>query len=165
MTNVDDSFILRDLGQNDLGKLIELNKEIFAFELEKCESTSNMKFSESESGVRYFENAINKKEGFWGFGAAAEGDLVGYVILKQVPESDLEHRVGISQVQLHTISVTSRLRNKGVGRLLIEKAIESAREKKANRMKVTAYANNVRAINLYRSLGFFDLELTLERVL
>ena len=139
-----------------------LNLQIFEFELETCEPTSNLEYPFSEEGIEYFKKAASNEDGYSAIVADLSGQVVAYAILKEIPESELTHRIGVKQIQLHTLSVDKRHRDRGLGKQVLNQAIEIAKEKGANRLKVVAYAPNERARHLYRSSGFSELEVVHE---
>ena len=152
-------------GPNDWKVVQKLNLEIFQFELETAEPTSNLEFPFSDEGESYFKKACIGADGYSAF-LALHGDApVGYVIIRMIPSSEVTHRVDVRLAQLHTLSVTEGYRDKGIGRQLSEAAITAARSAGANRMKVVAYAKNERARHLYRDLGFVEHEISHEIII
>jgi ribosomal protein S18 acetylase RimI-like enzyme len=139
-----------------------LNLQIFQFELEHCEPTSNLEYPFSTEGEDYFKKAAQQGEGHVAIVAELEGAVVGYVIVKKIADSDLTHRVGVVQYQLHTLSVDKDHRDKGIGGALVEAAKAYAKDQGANRIKVVAYSGNDRADHLYKAKGFVVLETTYE---
>lgn len=83
-------------------------------------------------------------ENFFGFVAKSEGRLIGYIGVSSVFET----------ADLLLIAVEENYRKEGVGRRLIERAIEAAKVKNAERMMLEVYENNTAAKSLYLSAGF-----------
>jgi len=142
-----------------------LNLQIFEFELETCEPTSNLAYPFSPEGEEYFMKAAEQRDDHAAIVAELDGVVVGYAIVKTIPPSDLTHRVGVIQYQLHTLSVDKSHRDKGIGAVLVDAAKAFAKKRGANRIKVTAYAPNERAAHLYKKKGFIELEITYEATL
>lgn len=63
-----------------------------------------------------------------------------------------------SYLYIHDIIVESKYRNKGVGRKLMEKCIEIAKERKYCKVTLEVRDDNDNAKKLYESLGFKDTE-------
>ena len=139
-----------------------LNLEIFEFELENCEPTSNLDYPFSPEGEQYFKSAALQQDPYFAIVAVLDGNIVGYAIIKRIAASDLLHRVGVVQFQLHTLSVEKAHRNKGIGSELVDAAKAFAKERGANRLKVAAYARNKRADHVYKERGFVELEVIYE---
>ena len=146
----------------DWKRIQSLNLQIFEYELECCEPTSNLEYPFSLEGIKYFRTAAAQEDGHHGIIAEVEGEIVGYAILKEIAQEDLTHRVDVKQIQLHTLSVDESFRDKGIGSELVDFCVKFSGELGFNRMKVVAYAPNDRARHLYRKKGFSELEVTYE---
>ena len=66
-------------------------------------------------------------------------------------------RAAADEVELLLIVVDSLQRNHGIGRLLVKKVAEDARNRGATEMHLEVRENNVAARWLYQSLGFVDV--------
>lgn len=84
------------------------------------------------------------------FGAFCDGQLVGSAAVAWQSEfASSRHKV-----ILWGTFVSPRLRRRGLGRLLVERAIEHARAHAVRRVNLTMYLPNDAAERLYDSLGF-----------
>ena len=83
-------------------------------------------------------------ENFFGFVAKSDGKLIGYIGVSSVFET----------ADLLLIAVDENYRKAGVGRTLIERAVETAKSKNAERMMLEVYENNTAAKSAYLSAGF-----------
>ena len=81
---------------------------------------------------------------FFGFVAKSDGKLIGYIGVSSVFET----------ADLLLIAVDENYRKAGVGRTLIERAVETAKSKNAERMMLEVYENNTAAKSAYLSAGF-----------
>ncbi len=72
------------------------------------------------------------------------GAVVGYLCLMSLFE----------EAQVLNLAVAPEQRGRGVGRLLMERAVELAREKGAGYLALEVRSSNVAAIGLYESFGF-----------
>jgi ribosomal protein S18 acetylase RimI-like enzyme len=77
------------------------------------------------------------------FVAESAGGIVG--------ELSLHFRDGRSSFGM---AVAAGARRQGVGRELVHRALERARERNASSVEIEVYAHNVAALELYRSAGF-----------
>lgn len=76
--------------------------------------------------------------------AEVEGRIVGYVLFWFLPE----------EVDIHNIAVHPDFRRQGIGRLLLEQVIDSARRQERLRVTLDVRFSNAPAQNLYRNFGF-----------
>ena len=76
--------------------------------------------------------------------AEVDGRIVGYVLFWFLPE----------EVDIHNIAVHPDFRRQGIGRLLLEQVVDSARRQDRLRVTLDVRFSNAPAQNLYRSFGF-----------
>ena len=76
--------------------------------------------------------------------AEVDGRIVGYVLFWFLPE----------EVDIHNIAVHPDFRRQGIGRLLLEQVVDSARRQERLRVTLDVRFSNAPAQNLYRSFGF-----------
>lgn len=76
--------------------------------------------------------------------AEVDGRIVGYVLFWFLPE----------EVDIHNIAVHPDFRRQGIGRLLLEQVVDSARHQERLRVTLDVRFSNAPAQNLYRSFGF-----------
>ncbi|MEO1136703.1 MAG: GNAT family N-acetyltransferase [Pseudomonadota bacterium] len=153
---------IRDANPDDLEDIRELNRQIFEYEFEQCEKTSNVEYPDQHDGTKYYLQLVYRLDGFVAFVAEIHGKVVGYAGVRLVPDTELTHRNNVKLAQLHTLSVDKEFRNKGIGRALIDRSVAFAQKSGANRMRVIAYALNDRARHLYRAVGFTESEIVHE---
>lgn len=91
----------------------------------------------------HFQHEINAPHSF-PFVAEFDGKVAGYVCLMSLFE----------EAQILDIAVAPEQRGRGLGRFLMEKAFEVAREKGAELMALEVRESGAAAIGLYHSLGF-----------
>jgi len=91
----------------------------------------------------HFQHEIDSPHSF-PFIAEYDGRIAGYVCLMSLFE----------EAQILDIAVAVDQRGRGVGRHLMEKAFEVAREKDAEFMALEVRESGLAAIGLYESLGF-----------
>jgi diamine N-acetyltransferase len=84
--------------------------------------------------------------------AESEGGLLGYVQFGDVDVPGVEARPG--DQELHRVYVETALQGQGLGRELMNAALEHPRLAEAVRIYLTVWEKNERAIRLYERLGF-----------
>ncbi|MDY4040762.1 MAG: GNAT family N-acetyltransferase [Collinsella sp.] len=96
-------------------------------------------------------------------GACDDGSLAGAFVLngEQAPAYAAvpwPHPAAPAEVAvLHLLAVSPRRRGRGIGRLLVEGAIEAAQSGGFRVLRLDVLANNVPAVGLYRVCGMLDL--------
>lgn len=109
------------------------------YEVEEIDPTRNRVFLE-----RFTES---DREG-WLFGAFEDGEILGFTCLHRA-KSSLR---AADTVLMYDLFVAPEARGKGVGRALIEKALEVARESGAAALEWSTAPDNERAQRLYDSI-------------
>lgn len=83
--------------------------------------------------------------------ARVDGRVVGFVSLRAPPFRRMRHVVKLE------VAVAHGMRGEGVGRLLLDDAIAWARSQPGiDKIGLAVFADNARALALYRALGFVD---------
>ncbi len=80
------------------------------------------------------------------FGVYEDNELIGMIIC--------EERTWNNSLYIENILVSEKYRRKGIGKLLIEKAIADANQKKFRLIELETQNTNVPAIKFYQSQGF-----------
>lgn len=143
----------------DLDSIIELNKELFDFEDQfGHEYNTNWPF---EDGKTYFKKRLENKNSM-NFVAIYKNKIIGYIVSFI---DTYKYRDGkINPIcEVENMFVKQEYRKKGIGKLLINAVKNAARKKKVKLLRVGAIAQNINAINFYRSQGFHDSNLFLEQ--
>lgn len=105
---------------------------------------------ELSRSLESFEEQLSYPAPNAAFGAFCDGVLVGSAAVAwQSRFASSRHKV-----VLWGTFVSPRFRRRGVGRLLVTRAIEHARTHAVRRVNLTMYLPNDAAEQLYRSLGF-----------
>jgi ribosomal-protein-alanine N-acetyltransferase len=76
------------------------------------------------------------------------GDVAGYVVADTVPNG------GRSLGHVKDIAVHPEIRGRGLGRRLLERALDAMRAQRASRVKLEVRESNEPALSLYREFGF-----------
>lgn len=95
--------------------------------------------------------------------AEIEGEVVGYAaVMTRVRSEELEDG-GMEYGLVADLMVLNQFRRRGIGRRLLEAAIQYASDRNVRRLRVGVLAANRAARRLYGSLGFQDYLLQLEK--
>lgn len=104
-------------------------------------------FTEEAAGLM-IEDIANRKEEFL-IGAFTDGEMIGCVmVLKEGSHIKFRHKAGIG------IFLLQKYCGMGIGRKLMEYAIECAKKTTIEQLKLGVFADNAGAIHLYEKLGF-----------
>lgn len=113
-----------------------------------------------EGGHKYFSSLIADRKSRVCFLAESGGEVVGY-LAGRLEEGGALRPVKVAE--LESMYVRKGRRSLGVGASLAAEFVRWAGDEGAERLSVTAYAANGRAISFYESLGFRPMRLSLER--
>lgn len=150
---------IRSAIPDDFDSIQELNRQIFEYEYEYCEKTSNVDYPYQQAGVDFISNIVNGTGAHAGLVFEKDGRILGYASMRLVSDNDMKHRIGVKQIQLQTLCVDKTIRGQGIGQALVDAVKQWAKERGANRLKVVAYAKNSSAREFYKKQGFQELEI------
>ncbi len=141
------NFYIRRAERKDCSAMLELIRELAIYEKAPDEVTVDPRHFE-ESG--FGENPV-----WWAFVVENEEKTVVAFALYYIRYSTWKGQV----MYLEDILVTETMRGKGIGKMLIERLIEEAKEKGFKRMTWQVLDWNEPAINFYKKFGSkFDPE-------
>lgn len=148
---------IRKAEVGDVAKVVELNGGLFREDAGSRDPFANPGWPEEE-GHEYFSALISGGDCVC-FLAESGGEAVGYLAGRLGAEST---RRPANVAELESMYVREGCRSFGVGASLADGFFCWAAGKGAERVSVTAYAANGRAIKFYESLGFRPMRLSLE---
>lgn len=99
------------------------------------------------------------------FIAYADDAPAGYMLLSEDAREESAHRHADRSLEIQQMSVEPAFRRRGVGRALVDRAVEIARTEKYDRIRLTVWADNETAVAFYESLGFHPFRHEMERPL
>lgn len=137
----------------------KLNNQVFESDKDKDDDL-DLSWPFSSEGIEYYKNLANGEYGKCLIAFINEIPI-GYVALAI---KDFGHRKS-KYLEIENIGVDPAYRSQGVGKLLLDKTIELAKEIKAAKLYVSAYWGNKRAIAFYKKNGFYESGLELEKKL
>jgi N-acetylglutamate synthase-like GNAT family acetyltransferase len=129
--------IIRKAVKEDCPRLLELVQELATYERAPDEVTVTLE--------HFVESGFGEKPVWWTFVAEAGGIIQGFA-LYYIRYSTWKGQA----MYLEDILITNEMRGKGIVKLLFDRLIEEAREKKFNRIIWQVLDWNEPAINFYR---------------
>jgi len=94
--------------------------------------------------------------------AEIDGNLIGTLQLVFIPSLSFQ---GSLRVQVESVRVDEAFRNQGIGKRMMEWALEHARERGAQRAQLTSHQSRTAAHRFYERLGFKGTHLGMKRSL
>ena len=131
------SITIRNIEKEDCARLLELVHELAVYEKAPEEVTVTLD--------HFIESGFGQQPVWWGFVAEEEGTVIGFV-LYYIRYSTWKGQ----RMYLEDFLVTEKARGKGVGKLLFDRLVEEAKEKKFNGIVWQVLDWNEPAINFYK---------------
>jgi ribosomal protein S18 acetylase RimI-like enzyme len=135
----------------------KLNFEVFEDNY-KYDSDLNINWTFSEHGQKYFVNLFQDKDAVC-FVAEENNVLIGYVAAR------MKHATyrNSKYLEISDIGVSPIYRSGGIGRQLLKACEEWGKDHGYQRLFVTSYAKNEKAIKFYKNFGFDEIDISLEK--
>ena len=155
-------FTTRKATIKDLDDILRLNFDLFKKEYKEFDKSLDMSHTYSKEGKKYFKDRIIKKDGFVEV-LEHNGKVIGY--LAGGLAEKLDYRIDAKYAEAENMLIEKKYRGQGLGAKLMRNFIDWCKKNKVDYISLTASAGNKYAIEFYRSMGFKDYNLTLERKL
>lgn len=153
---MDDVQIRRAVAE-DVDGYVACSVGLFAEDAGTHDDTMNLNWPAENAAASFLEHVDDERRLIL---VADDGGGIGGNLLGVLSgPGEMRH---VRVATLVSMYVTPRLRNRGVGSALVEAFTAWARANEADRLSVTAYADNADAIRFYRRHGFAPFHLTLE---
>jgi len=137
---------IRRAVKEDCARLLELIRELAEYEKAPQEVTVTMD--------HFVESGFGPQPVWWAFVAEADGQVEGFAMY-YIRYSTWKGQ----RMYLEDLVVTEKMRGKGLGKMLFDRLMEEAREKKFNGMVWQVLDWNEPAINFYKKYNaHFDPE-------
>jgi ribosomal protein S18 acetylase RimI-like enzyme len=140
----------------DIEKLQNIGRQTFFETFYGDTSEENMsKYLKESFSLKKLTSEINDKNSEFYF-AVAEKNIIGYLKLNRGQSQTVIK--DDKAVEIERIYVLKSFQGKNVGQLLYEKALQIARQKKAEYVWLGVWEYNQRAINFYKRNGFVEFD-------
>lgn len=153
-----DNLLIRKAQESELKTIQDLNYELFVHD-HPYDSTLHMNWPYEELGEKYFRDRISGKEGIC-IVAEVHDEVVGYLAGAMI--KPYSYREIKKESELENTLVIEKFRGHGVGEDLFKEFVKWSKEQGAERIKVSASAENSGAIKFYKRVGFIPYAAELE---
>lgn len=150
--------IIRPAKIEELDKIRILNTRIMEVVNQASDDDLVPKIAETEAGKEYFTEAIKREDGIF-LVAEVEGKLIGYV---NGGPKDMFHRKS-KYFEIENVGVVPDFRGQGIGKELMEQITELAKLGGFTKIYVMSYYRNAKAVGFYKSLGYKEIDISLEK--
>lgn len=149
---------IRPASSDEVAKLQDLNDEVF-IDNSKYDDDLKLDWAQSEAGgKKYFADLLNDSDSICLVGEVG-GRVVGYIAASP---KEISYR-NSKYVEIDNMGVIPGYRSLGIGKQLMQKCIELAKERGFEKVFVNAYSKNIKAVGFYRNNGFIDIDVSLEK--
>ncbi len=156
------NYSIRKAEMRDLETIQKLIRDLCLLEQEKFDQTTRTDYSLSEKGKEYFISNIESVDSY-AIVAEIDGEIIGYFI-GSIKEPE-DFRIIKSLAEGDNMYIKESSRENGIGTAFINQFESWCRERKIQRIRYTASANNVDAIKFYESNGSKKYNIILEKEL
>ena len=155
-------FTIRPATTADVERIVQLNHALFQEDAGQRDPTMNLNWALEEGG-RFYAGFLKREATVVLLIEVREGGettaVVGYLA------GQMRHRFQMRPIdiaELDSMYIIEAYRNLDLGTALVARFREWSQEQGAERIAVTAYAANTRALTFYQRLGFIPRDITLE---
>lgn len=150
---------IREATLRDLKKIQALDCILSETE-HKFEKSVRPNWAFTKPAEQYFRNRIRREKGTI-FLATINNAIAGYITGDIISKGSYRQDVKLGEIE--SLFVLDQYRDHKVGRALVNKFIAWCKEKKANKVRVTSYAKNRKAIKFYLRNNFRKYTIVLEK--
>lgn len=150
-----DDVIIEKATIEDLEYIQKLNKKLFIREFEKYNKLLNIEWTFGEKGTKYFKELIQNN---FVYVAKINNNIIGYLAgsIHNVNECFTE-----KFAEIENMYIENQYRRLKIGSKLIIKFKEWCKLNNVEYIEVSAWSENIEAINFYKNNNFIDYEKTL----
>lgn len=145
-------FTIENMNENEVEQLQSISRQTFAETFSDSNSKENMdKYLNENLSIQKLSEELNNKNSHFFFIKDGERNI-GYLKLNMGPsQTELKDETAL---EIERIYVIQEYQGKKVGQQLYEKAIQVAKEKKAQYVWLGVWEENHKAIQFYNKNGF-----------
>ena len=149
---------IRKAKTDEWSNLQDLNNEVF-IDNAKYDPDIIKDWAHSEAGEKYFKELVNDQKSLCIVAETDSGELVGYLAASPKPFGYRKSKY----IEVDNMGVIPEYRSKGLGKELMDKAVEWAKENGFQKVYVCSYFENDKAIKFYEKCGYKKIDVSLER--
>jgi ribosomal protein S18 acetylase RimI-like enzyme len=143
---------IRELSPKDIPALRELAIRIYMDTFSASNTPENMEaFINTDYTIDAFQKEFNEKDSRYFF-AEDSGIPMGYLRLRK--NNEAEKYLGKNTIELHRIYVDQRYQGKKVGAILMQQALEIAKQLRVDWLWLGVWEHNPKAQKFYQQWGF-----------
>jgi len=147
---------IKKVTTSEIIELQEIGKKTFLETFSSDNSQENMDkyLKEKFSSDKLYEELNNKKSEF--YFAVLQNKVIGYLKINfGDSQTELQSK---KMLEIERIYVLKAFHGKKIGQILYQKALDIAKEKKAEYLWLGVWEKNYRAINFYKKNGFIPFD-------
>ncbi|HEY3389899.1 MAG TPA: GNAT family N-acetyltransferase [Prolixibacteraceae bacterium] len=147
---------IEEVTLNNIDQLQKISRQTFHETFSAVNTEENMtKYLEEEFSVEKLTTELKDRNSEFYF-ATLDNKVIGYLKLNfGQSQTELQDDKAL---EIERIYVSKQFHGENVGQLLYSKAIQIARQKKAEYIWLGVWEENLRAINFYRKNGFIEFD-------
>lgn len=144
---------IRLAASGDAEKIADFSRRTFYETFAPYNSKGDMRrFMEEQFSQQLLIEEVGSKDNIFFIAFDQEENIAGYVRLRENNNPPELHAA--NAIEIARIYAAKHLIGKGVGRLLMQKSIDTAIQKKINTLWLGVWERNQKAIDFYRQWGF-----------
>ena len=143
--------------RNEVTDLQKLNNEVF-IDNTIYDDDLDPNWAMSNKGFTYFTSLLNDPQSLCLIVEDGE-KKIGYLA---AGPKEIDYRLG-KYAEVQNMGVIPEYRSHGIGKQLLCRCFDWARNQGFSKVFVCSYAKNKRAIEFYRSSGFEEIDISLEK--
>jgi len=137
--------------------LQKLNNQVFLADKDHDDDL-DMNWPFSKKGIGYYKELASGKYGHCLIAFSGK-ETVGYVAFAK---KEFGYRKS-KYVEIENMGVDPKYRSQGIGTKLINAAADWAKKVGATKLWVSAYPQNIKAVNFYKKNGFYETGVELDK--
>jgi len=147
---------------NDLKSIQELNHELCTKENREFDSTIDPNYPFSSKGESYFKLRLGSDDSFV-LVAEKNNKIVGYFVGALI--APMDYRTLMKLAEAENMYIKDDFRSQGIGGRLVSLFEDWCKERKVQRIRYVASADNIEAIKFYKKHGCKEVDIGLEKEL